>query len=128
MSSSPAIDDEKFSSTARNDSADAEDASSIAAGDKDIAIAIVGEHSHMIDPAAEARVVRKIDWFLVPAMSIGYGLVYYDKVNISVRYCRHLLIFQGDLRIRSSLRNDHRPRPHPTRLQHDTHLAGYLPS
>ncbi|KAB8292923.1 hypothetical protein EYC80_007288 [Monilinia laxa] len=47
--------------------------------DKDIAIAIVGERRHEIDPAIEARVVRKIDWFLVPAMFIGYGLVYYDK-------------------------------------------------
>ncbi|TEY42311.1 hypothetical protein BOTCAL_0395g00050 [Botryotinia calthae] len=47
--------------------------------DKDIAIAVVGEHRHEIDPAVEARVVRKIDRFLVPAMFIGYGLVYYDK-------------------------------------------------
>lgn len=28
---------------------------------------------------AERRVVRKIDKFLMPAMMIGYGLVYYDK-------------------------------------------------
>ncbi|KAF7918856.1 uncharacterized protein EAE98_009634 [Botrytis deweyae] len=47
--------------------------------DKDIAIAVVGEHRHEIDPAVEARVVRKIDRYLVPAMFIGYGLVYYDK-------------------------------------------------
>jgi hypothetical protein len=49
--------------------------------DKDIAIAFVGEHRHHLDPAIEARVVRKIDLFLVPAMTIGYGLVYYDKVH-----------------------------------------------
>ncbi|APA14406.1 hypothetical protein sscle_12g091760 [Sclerotinia sclerotiorum 1980 UF-70] len=54
-------------------------ASSSSDQDKDIAIAIVGEHRHEIDPAIEARVIRKIDWFLVPAMFIGYGLVYYDK-------------------------------------------------
>lgn len=48
--------------------------------DQDIAIAIVGERSQAIDPAVEARVVRKIDLFLVPAMIVGYGLVYYDKV------------------------------------------------
>ena len=49
--------------------------------DKDIAIALVGEQRHVLDPAVEARVVRKIDLFLVPAMTVGYGLVYYDKVN-----------------------------------------------
>lgn len=50
--------------------------------DKDVAIAIVGEHRHAIDPAVEARVVRKIDLFLIPAMVVGYGLVYYDKVSV----------------------------------------------
>jgi hypothetical protein len=47
--------------------------------DVDQAIAIVGEHGHVIDPAEEAQVVRKIDLFLVPAMIVGYGLVYYDS-------------------------------------------------
>ncbi|KAF3024774.1 hypothetical protein E8E14_007000 [Neopestalotiopsis sp. 37M] len=46
---------------------------------KDVAIEMVGEKSHTIDPAVAARAVRKIDWFLIPAMTIGYGLVYYDK-------------------------------------------------
>ncbi|CAG8938098.1 unnamed protein product [Penicillium salamii] len=32
-----------------------------------------------IDPIAEKNVRRKIDLFLMPAMMIGYGLVYYDK-------------------------------------------------
>ncbi|TVY88697.1 putative transporter [Lachnellula willkommii] len=58
---------------------DLEDATRTNVEGQDIAIAIVGEHSHAIDPAVEARVVRKIDWYLVPAMTIGYGLVYYDK-------------------------------------------------
>lgn len=49
--------------------------------DKDMAAAVVGEHAHAIDPAIAARVLRKIDWYLIPAMSIGYGLVYYDKVT-----------------------------------------------
>lgn len=49
--------------------------------DKDMAAAIVGEHAHEIDPAIAARVLRKIDWYLIPAMSLGYGLVYYDKVR-----------------------------------------------
>jgi MFS family permease len=67
--------------------------------DKDEAIGIVGEHARDIDPEVEARVLRKIDWFLIPAMIVGaylypascsstshirltqsgYGLVYYDK-------------------------------------------------
>ncbi|CAM1509027.1 Fc.00g027660.m01.CDS01 [Cosmosporella sp. VM-42] len=50
----------------------------VAAG-KDEAIAIVGEQQHTIDPVVEARAIRKIDWFLIPAMIFGYGLVYYDK-------------------------------------------------
>ncbi|KAI0165244.1 MFS general substrate transporter [Hypoxylon sp. FL1284] len=48
-------------------------------GDKDVAIAMVGEEGHAIDPAVVRRAVRKIDWFLIPAMTVGYGLVYYDK-------------------------------------------------
>jgi hypothetical protein len=48
--------------------------------ENDMAAAIVGEHAHAIDPAIEKRVLRKIDWYLIPAMSVGYGLVYYDKV------------------------------------------------
>ncbi|KAI4593377.1 hypothetical protein KJ359_009908 [Pestalotiopsis sp. 9143b] len=38
---------------------------------KDVAIQMVGEKSHAIDPAVAARAVRKIDWFLIPAMTIG---------------------------------------------------------
>ncbi|KAI5458589.1 major facilitator superfamily domain-containing protein [Mariannaea sp. PMI_226] len=48
-------------------------------GAKDEALALVGEQKHDVDQAAEARVVRKIDLFLIPAMMVGYGLVYYDK-------------------------------------------------
>ena len=63
--------------------------------EKDVAIGLVGEHAREIDAAVEARVLRKIDWFLIPAMVVGmlsplpcrrtaehtpgYGLVYYDK-------------------------------------------------
>lgn len=39
--------------------------------DKDVAIELVGEHACEIDPAVEAKVLRKIDWFLIPAMIIG---------------------------------------------------------
>ncbi|KAJ4288483.1 hypothetical protein N0V90_011719 [Kalmusia sp. IMI 367209] len=47
--------------------------------DKDVAIKLVGEHAQEIDPEIERGVVRKIDLFLIPAMIVGYGLVYYDK-------------------------------------------------
>ncbi|KAL0777285.1 hypothetical protein CaCOL14_006803 [Colletotrichum acutatum] len=39
----------------------------------------IGEEGLAIDPVIEKRVLRKIDLFLMPAMMIGYGLVYYDK-------------------------------------------------
>lgn len=38
---------------------------------KDIALGLVGEHAQVIDPEVEARVVRKIDRFLIPAMVAG---------------------------------------------------------
>ena len=47
--------------------------------DKDVAIALVGTQAQEIDPVVEKRVLRKIDLFLIPAMIVGYGLVYYDK-------------------------------------------------
>ncbi|KXJ90171.1 major facilitator superfamily domain-containing protein [Microdochium bolleyi] len=47
--------------------------------DKDVALLMVGETQHDIDPVVVARAVRKTDWFLIPAMTFGYGLVYYDK-------------------------------------------------
>ena len=75
-------DDEKAIPSPGEASADAARAP---AADQDLAMAIVGEHRQAIDPAMEARVVRKIDWFLIPTMIFGYGLVYYDKV--SYRLC-----------------------------------------
>jgi hypothetical protein len=39
--------------------------------EKDEAIAIVGEQQNTVDPAVVARAVRKIDWFLIPAMIFG---------------------------------------------------------
>ncbi|BDD63055.1 hypothetical protein MPDQ_003658 [Monascus purpureus] len=44
-----------------------------------IATDIVGEEARLIDPQEARRVLWKIDLFLIPAMVIGYGLVYYDK-------------------------------------------------
>lgn len=61
---------------------DHEDHSSIDFLEKDAAAAIVPDHAIELDKAAERRVLRKVDLFLLPLMWIGYGLVYYDKVNI----------------------------------------------
>lgn len=63
--------------TTPNSGADAPDLSD---GD-DVALGLVGLHAQPIDPLVEARVVRKIDYFLIPAMIVGYGMVYYDKVT-----------------------------------------------
>lgn len=48
--------------------------------DDDIAAAFVPDQAQWIDRRLERRVVRKIDFFLIPVMWIGYGFVYYDKV------------------------------------------------
>lgn len=44
--------------------------------------AFVGYEATPIDPEVAKRVVRKIDRFLMPAMVIGYGMVYWDKVSL----------------------------------------------
>jgi MFS family permease len=59
---------------------DIEVARSISDGSaKDEAMAMVGEQQHELDPEVVARVIKKIDWYMIPAMVFGYGLVYYDK-------------------------------------------------
>ncbi len=58
-----------FSGTKHHD--DAQTVQQPVSQDKDEAIAIVGEHGHTVDPAVVARAVRKIDWFLIPAMVVG---------------------------------------------------------
>jgi hypothetical protein len=45
---------------------------------RDVATKLVGEHAQEIDPFEEARVLRKIDWFLIPAMIVG---AYFDPVQ-----------------------------------------------
>jgi hypothetical protein len=44
--------------------------SAISKGD-DIAIGLVGSQAQEIDPAMEAKVLLKIDWFLIPTMIVG---------------------------------------------------------
>lgn len=49
--------------------------------DKDVAVEIVLECARPVDRAIERQVVRNIDLTLMPFMWIGYGLVFYDKVQ-----------------------------------------------
>lgn len=53
--------------------------------EKDAAAAIAPDHAIVLDKAVARRVQRKIDWFLIPIMWVGYGLVYYDKVPLALR-------------------------------------------
>ena len=65
--------DEK--ATASSPHHDAETALDAATTDKDLAINLVGERAQEIDPAIEAKVLRKIDWFLIPAMIVGMSIL-----------------------------------------------------
>ncbi|KAL3423659.1 allantoate transport protein [Phlyctema vagabunda] len=87
--------------------------------DKDVAIALVGEHRHPIDPTIEARVVRKIDLFLVPIMSFGYGLVYYDKAVLGSAV---LFGMTADLSLSQVDRSTTPPTTDTTRLSWATSL------
>ena len=50
---------------------DPESGANLVSQEKDVAIGLVGEHARDIDPEVEARVLRKIDWFLIPPMIVG---------------------------------------------------------
>ena len=54
--------------------------------EKDAAAAIASDHAIVLDKAVARRVQRKIDWFLIPIMWVGYGLVYYDKVPLTLQH------------------------------------------
>lgn len=56
-----------------------EDVSSLESSEKDLAATIVAPRAAEFHDAAGRRVLRKIDFFLIPWMWIGYGFVYYDK-------------------------------------------------
>ncbi len=58
----------------RSETKPQDEAATSAQSDQDDAIAMVGEQPNAIDPVVEARVVRKIDWFLIPAMIVGCEL------------------------------------------------------
>ena len=61
-------------------------------------------------------------------MSIGYGLVYYDKVSTPSPSVAQSLTFPGNSWLRSSVRHDHGPLPRSNRLQNRPGLQRYLPS
>ena len=112
------------------------------AADQDVAIAMVGVEQHAIDPAVAARAVRKIDLFLIPAMTVGYGLVYYDKVCLFVTspplQTSQLCIKHSSLKLMGGnaghpwicrlVRHDHRPRPLRDRQVHHAAHRRYLSS
>ncbi|KAK6865434.1 allantoate transport [Apiospora arundinis] len=75
-----------------------------ASAEKDVAINMVGEEVCQIDPTVAAKAVRKIDWFLIPAMTVGYGLVYYDKAILG---SAALFGMTADLKL--SVPDPHRP-------------------
>lgn len=61
--------------------ANAEDETASLSTEDDLAAAIVPNYAQQLDPRIERRVLRKVDLYLIPFMWIGYGLVYYDKVD-----------------------------------------------
>ncbi|KAK8027711.1 major facilitator superfamily domain-containing protein [Apiospora marii] len=75
-----------------------------ASAEKDVAIDMVGEQACPTDPTVTAQAVRKIDWFLIPAMTVGYGLVYYDKAILG---SAALFGMTSDLKL--SIPDPHRP-------------------
>lgn len=56
--------------------------------EKDVAFRLVGEQAHAYDPATEARVVRKCDWFFLPAMGLRETLDLYfgDKLKLETDF------------------------------------------
>ena len=68
-----ALDEKSMPATASppGEHRDAEFSASEVSLEKDDAIGLVGEHAQEIDPVVEARVLKKIDLFLIPAMIVG---------------------------------------------------------
>jgi hypothetical protein len=102
--------------------------------EKDVAVALVGENAREIDAHVEARVLSKIDWFLIPAMVVGTSRPALLTLSYSALiFChtispprtskpmlnqtppnrlRPRLLRQSDPRVRGPLRHDEGPRPH----------------
>jgi hypothetical protein len=81
--------DEKAAQIASPHDAHHRDLESSTSLDKDEAIHLVGEHAREIDPVVEARVLRKIDLFLIPAMIVGMYSFFYSLIyNTASSYIR----------------------------------------
>ncbi|KAF2749492.1 MFS general substrate transporter [Sporormia fimetaria CBS 119925] len=102
-----------------NDNQDVPSGPSSLSLDKDLAMGLVGEHAQEIDPVVEARVIRKIDLFLIPAMIVGYGLVYYDKAILGSAV---LFGMTQDLSLSTVDTSTNPPRTNTSRLSWATSL------
>jgi len=81
--------DEKATASSPHDAETALDATST---DKDLAINLVGERAQDIDPEIEAKVLRKIDWFLIPAMIVGTSIPPTSSIpSISHHHEHHMI-------------------------------------
>lgn len=71
--------------------------------------------SHLVvDPAAEAKLLRKLDCWLAPMMIIAFLVAYLDRSNIGTFPVYHHSKSQADksrLRQRSHRWHDRRPQP-----------------
>lgn len=68
----------------------------------------------VVDPAAEAKLLRKLDCWLAPMMIIAFLVAYLDRSNIGKFSVHHDSKFQADksqLRQRSHRWHDRRPQP-----------------
>ncbi|POS76217.1 allantoate permease [Diaporthe helianthi] len=80
---------------------------------------LLGEEARPIDPRVEKRVLRKIDLYLMPAMVIGYGLVYYDKAILG---SAALFGMTADLHLSVTDSSVSPPRVNTTRLSWATSI------
>jgi hypothetical protein len=89
---------------------DADSAARSISSDRDVAIGLVGERAHEIDPELERRVLRKIDRFLIPAMVVG-KISYPASFRLSAEASRlwTRILRQSHPRQCRSLRHDKRP-------------------
>ena len=82
--------DEK--ATASSPRHDAEAALNATTTDQDLAINLVGERAQDIDSEVEAKVLRKIDWFLIPAMIVGTSMLPTSSIpSISHHHDYHMI-------------------------------------
>ncbi|KAF5596624.1 allantoate permease [Fusarium subglutinans] len=75
----------QISKTSPNDQIDFQDGSSHETHPNTYNMALKLAEAHAsdeVDPIAEKKLVKKIDWYLMPLMCMTYALQYYDKVMI----------------------------------------------